>query len=687
MTAEELADLFDCTDRQDRRAFMELLRTLEREGRIRVSKKLRIMPTKAAGLPGLLKTSERGYAFFRPDREGEADVFIPASERAGAMHNDRVQVLITEQPGRYKNATGRVVRVLERNTESVVGTYRRRKNIGYVVPDDTRYDAEIYVPKGQERKARDRDKVVVAIKYGKKDRPPTGRILEILGKSDTPGMDITSIAKSFGLRTSFPNRVLAEAQALPDEVRANGRQDFRDLLTVTIDGADAKDFDDAISVERHGDETDLYVHIADVAHYVQPGSAIDKEAYRRGNSVYLPDRVLPMLPERLSNELCSLQPDQDRYAVTVRMTFDKAGKIKQAETFRSVIRSRYRLIYDDVSDLLENGEDPYGDSSLTDMLRDAERLYESLLQQREEAGALDFAFPESEIELNSDGEPIDIRRRDRRVANRIIEEFMIVTNTVVGERYAKRQLPFLYRVHEAPNEEKLDALRTVLHNLGLPLPGGEIGVNQLQEVLEQAAEKPEAALIHTLVLRSLTKARYDAEPLGHYGLALGAYSHFTAPIRRYGDLVIHRIVTQEIEGKRERRDKALTTRLENIADHISDTERIAEEAEREAEDLKKAEYMQGFIGEKFDGVISSVTSFGFFVQLENTIEGLVHIRNLPGFFVHDEEHHRLTDARNHTEYRLGDAVRIRVEAVDIDRKSIDFTLSTEGKKHEETGAK
>lgn len=685
MTREELADAFEISHNNEE-MFFALLRELEREGRLRFTKKNRIMLQRPQAVRGTLSASDRGFAFFIPE-DGSEDVFIPAHSRKGAMDGDTVEIRITEVPEGDKNAVGKVLRVQERARNEIVGTVHKKRKFGFVTPDDTKFDADIYLPKAQLKGLAEGDKVVVNVKYGKGDRGPTGEVTERIGKSDAPGVDITAIARTFQLPHTFSKRTLREAQMLDAQIDPTGRTDYRDDFTVTIDGPDAKDFDDAIGIEKDGDAYILRVHIADVAHYVKPASALDKDAYKRGNSVYLLDRVIPMLPERLSNDLCSLRPDEDRYTQTVEMRIDTKGNVLDYQLHESIIRSDYRLIYPDVSDFLEGKEHPFTDHALREKLTLMGELYKIVDAMHTKKGSLDFAFAESEILLDDVGNPLEVRRAERRIANKVIEEFMVLTNEVVGAHFARLEIPFLYRIHEKPTEEKERALRTLLHNFGYSIKGKEVHPTDLQRILTNSEGKKEQSLLHMFILRSLSKARYEREPGVHFGLATKFYSHFTAPIRRYSDLVVHRIFKRHVQNNPPRTDKRMIAKLDEIAERVSETERMAENAEREVEDLKKTEYMAQFIGETFDGIITSITSFGMFIQLENTVEGLIHVRDLDGYYEFNESNYTLSRAGDDDGYHLGQMVRIVVHDVDVDRREIDFRLAAGGEANESTGAK
>lgn len=682
-TIEELADVFEI-EKKEYRVFQGVLHDLEKEGHLRYTKKDRIMPIAQKSVTGTISATDKGFAFFIPD-DGAEDVFIPAHDRKGAMHGDKVKIKVVEAAKGDKNAVGKVTRIVERATQEVVGIFYKKKNFGFVEPIDQKFDADIYLDKNQIKGLANGDTVIVTVDYPKDGRGPSGKLKEKLGSKGEPGIDITAIARTHGLPYAFPKAVLEEADSIDGTITLGNRKDFRDLLTVTIDGPDSKDFDDAISIQKEGDNYRLFVHIADVAHYVKEGSPLDKEAYKRGNSVYLLDRVIPMLPERLSNELCSLVPNEDRYTQSVEMVIDQKGAVKDYVFHHSMIHSDYRLIYPEVSDFMEGKEHPYTDESLMEALTWMKELYEILDAMRTAKGSLDFNFPETEIDLDETGHPTNIRRAERRVANKVIEEFMVITNEVVGAHFAHLKTPILYRIHEKPTPEKEQTLRTLLHNFNQTIKGKEIHPKDLQRVLLNSDGKKEEPLLHMLILRSLSKARYGVETEIHFGLAATHYAHFTSPIRRYADLVVHRVFFKEVVGENQDTSSGRVQKLALVGEHISETEQKAENAERDVEDLKMAEYMQDYIGECFDGIISSITNFGMFVQLENTIEGLIHVKNLDGFYEFHEEDYSLRKQGEDKAYRLGDMIKICVDHVDIERKQIDFRLA-EGEPDEDSSA-
>lgn len=683
MLKEELAVYFDI-DKKDIKSFYKILESLEKEGLIIKTKNEKYALIDNDYLVvGTIEGNERGYGFLLPKDKTREDIFIPAENMNGAMHGDRVVVNVIKRKELGKREEGEVIRILERSKKLIVGTFEDNRNFGFVVPDDPRIGYDIYIPKAYTLSAKTNQKVVVEItSYPEPRRNPEGRVVEILGYIDEKGTDILSIIRQYELPEEFPIKVQEAARAIEqeiDEEEIKRRVDLRHLNTFTIDGIDAKDIDDAVSIEMmpNGNYY-LGVHIADVAHYVKERSVLDKEALERGNSVYLIDRVIPMLPKELSNGICSLNPNEDRLTLSVFMEIDKNGKVVNHKIVEGVINSKQRLIYDDVSDFLENDDEEAKEKLLkvADDLKLMEELCHILYERRRRRGSIDFEFPETKIILDEKGIPVEIKKEERRIANRIIEEFMLVCNETIAEEFFWAEIPFLYRVHDEPSEEKMESFSKLIHNFGYKLKGQEIHPKELQRLIEEIKGTKEETLISTLMLRSLKKAMYSSEPGIHFGLAAKYYSHFTAPIRRYPDLVIHRIIKTYLKGKlNSKYIKSLEVRLPEIADHTSMTERRAEEAEREVEDMKKAQYMTRYIGEEFEGIISSLTHFGMFVQLENTIEGLVRFSSmLDDYYYFDEEKYHIIGERTNRIYRLGDEVKVRVIDADVVRRNIDFEL-------------
>ncbi|RKD28039.1 ribonuclease R [Caminicella sporogenes] len=679
----ELAKVFDIQP-IEMGIFLSLLDDMEKEGLIIKTKKKRYaVPERINLAVGRLQCTQKGFGFVIPDNMDIDDIFIPASDINGAMHNDRVICRLIRRGGNGKRPEGEIIRILERANKKIVGTFESSRNFGFVVPDDKRINFDIYVPKNEFNGAEDNYKVVVQItRWPEPRRNPEGKVIEVLGHKDDVGTDIVSIIRKYNLPEEFPKKVLKEAESIPDTVSEEEiakRRDLRGMNIVTIDGADAKDLDDAVSIEKlDNGNYRLGVHIADVTHYVKEGSHLDKEALKRGTSVYLVDRVIPMLPKKLSNGICSLNPKVDRLTLSVFMEIDKKGNVVDHEICESVIKTKERMTYTDVSDILEKN-----DSKLIkkyDYLVEDFKLMQELAmilkKKKEMRGSIDFDFPEAKIILDENGKPIEIKKAERRIANRIIEEFMIVCNETVAEHMYWLKLPFVYRVHEEPDMEKIENFNKFIHNFGYHLKGisTEIHPKTLQELFNKVKGTKEEHIISTIMLRSLKQARYSPENLGHFGLASNYYCHFTSPIRRYPDLQIHRIIKEMLKNKlNQNRIARLKNIVANAADRSSERERLAVEAERETDDLKKAEYMSYRIGEEYYGIISGVVSFGIFVELENTVEGLVRISSLvDDYYIFDEENYLFRGERTNKVFRIGDEVKVKVVNVNIDQREIDF---------------
>jgi len=693
MTIDELVEALD-VDRSDRDRFRELLDRMEREGDLVRTRSKRYGPPRRMNLEvGQLQGHEKGYAFLIPDEPGRGDVFVGPESLNGAMHGDRVVVRL--EGGRRKSGgrtaparkvEGEVIRVLKRANREVVGTYERNGCFGFVTPDDKRLVHDVFIPREESAGAQNGEKVVVEItRWPERHRNPEGRVAERLGGAGDPGVDILCIMRKYGLNEEFPPEVERELERVPDEVRptdVEGRRDLRRLPTVTIDGADARDLDDAVSLERPDGQVRwrLGVHIADVSHYVPEGSALDLEARARGTSVYLVDRAVPMLPPKLSNGICSLNPGVDRLAVSVFMDFDDSGRLLGHEIFRSVIRSDHRMTYDEVATILAGQDEGIEHSyrGLVPTFREMAALCEVLSERRSDRGALDFDFPEDDVVLDDDGKPVEIVRRRRTIADRIIEEFMLACNETIARRFSRIGAPFLYRVHEEPEPDAIESLRRMLKLLGYRLPrGGRIEPAYLQALLEEVRDTRHERVVSAAVLRALQRARYAAMRLEHFGLATDCYTHFTSPIRRYPDLIVHRIVKEVLDDGRlspERRE-ALEEMLPGVASHSSERESKADEAERETIDLKKTEFMADKVGEVFSGVISGVTPFGIYVELENGVEGLVHVSNMTDdYYQYREETLSLVGERTRRRYRIGDQVTVQVWKVDVGTRRVELGL-------------
>ena len=687
ITEDELADIFNM-NKKDIKEFHSVLESMEKEGLIvKTRKNTYGVPEKMNLVVGKLQGHPKGYGFIIPDDETMEDVFVPAENLNGAMNNDRVVGRVTRESHKDKKVEAEIIRILSRANDKIVGTFEKSPHFGFVVPDDKRIYQDIFIPKEQMNGAKTGQKVVAKVTdWPEKRRNPEGKIIEVLGNSDKPGVDILSIIKKYDLPLEFKEDVEEYTASIPEEIpdiEYKRRRDLRDLKIVTIDGEDAKDLDDAVSIQKLSDGKYLLgVHIADVTHYVREKTPLDKEAFKRGTSVYLVDRVIPMLPRKLSNGLCSLNPKVDRLTLSCFMTIDENGKVIDHEIFESIIKTSERMTYTDVTKILK-----YKDMEtikrydyLVDDFKLMEELCNILYKKRIHRGALDFDFEECKIILDEKGKPVEIKPDEREIANRIIEEFMIVCNETIAEHFFWAGMPFVYRIHENPDEEKLTIFSEFIHNMGYFLkPSREIHPKALQDILESTKGKPEEMVIDTLLLRSLKQARYSPECSGHFGLASKYYCHFTSPIRRYPDLSIHRIIKMFINGHiDEKANKKLRKFVQEASKHSSDMERVAVEAERETDDLKKVEYMSERIGEVYEGIISSVTSFGIFVELKNTIEGLIHISNLTDdYYNYDEKHFCLIGEKTRRIFRLGDNLKIKVAKTDIDNRTIDFSLVEE----------
>ena len=663
-----------------------LLKTMEDEGLVIKTRKKRYgIPERMNLIVGKLQGSQKGFGFLIPDNPQIKDLYISAENINGAMHNDKVIARITSGSINTPKSEGEIIRILKRANETIVGTFEKTGKYGFVIPDDRKISEDIFIPKDDFAEAKDGYKVVVEItKWPEGRRNPEGRIREILGHKDDIGTDIISIIRRYQLPEEFPYEVESQASKIPDEVnekQLSNRRDLRKETIFTIDGEDAKDLDDAVSLKVL-DNGNYYlgVHIADVSQYVFDGSPLDKEALKRGTSVYLIDRVIPMLPKKLSNGICSLNPKSDRLTLSCSMEINKKGKVENYEIYESIIKTKERMTYNDINKILEERDRELKEKYhyLLNTFEEMKNLMEILRKKRKERGSLDFEFDETKIILDDQGKPVEIMPYERGLSERIIEEFMIVCNETIAEHMYWKEMPLLYRVHEEPDPEKIKALNELIHNFGYSIKGAdEVHPKALQQLLDKVSGKKEERLINTLLLRSLKKARYDGKNLKHFGLASNYYCHFTAPIRRYPDLMVHRIIKEDIHGKLSGdRLSKLRELIPPIAAQSSIRERVADEAERETEDLKKAEYMYDRIDEEYDGIISGVTPFGMYVQLENTIEGLVHVSNMEDdYYIFDEKNHLMIGERKKKVYRIGDTVKVRVLNVDITNRNIDFILS------------
>ena len=652
-------------------------------------KKKNIKSLKKQGLlaEGVFIGNARGFGFVETG-EDEEDIFIPADAVNTALHQDRVQVLLKKEQKPGKRREGTVIKILERGTTEVVGTFQREGDYGFVLCDNQKISRDVYISPKNSHGIRDGEKVVAQIlDYGSEKRKPEGKITESLGNIHAPGADILAVVKSYGIPSEFPVRVMNQAMRVPDHVLEadwDGRDDLTGLMTVTIDGEDAKDLDDAVSLTKEGNLYHLDVHIADVSNYVQGGSAIDREALKRGTSVYLADRVIPMLPERLSNGICSLNQGVERLALSCLMDIDENGTVVSHKITESVIRVDRRMSYEQVRCILEDGE--------TETSREYQEFVPTFFLMKElsgilrgcrhNRGSIDFDFPESKIILNGAGRAIDVKPYETSVATEIIEDFMLLANETVAREYCKGEYPFVYRTHENPDPDKVEELLMLLHNQGIDVrkSGQEITPKEIQEILESIQDLPNETMISRLTLRTMKQAKYTTECSGHFGLAARYYCHFTSPIRRYPDLQIHRIIRDNLRGRLTREGKTEHYReiLEEVARQSSVCERRAQEAERESDKMKKAEYMSYHLGEEFDGIISGVTGYGLYVELGNTVEGLVHITALKDdYYTFDQETHELRGELTKKVYHLGQKIRVRVADADAVKRSVDFTIAEE----------
>lgn len=629
---------------------------------------------------GIFSGTQKGYGFVIIEGESE-DVFIPENAVKGAMHGDKVVIAVNDEKN-GKRKEGAVLQILERGMKEVVGTFYRSRNFGFVIPDNQKLGYDIFIPKEFTKGAITGHKVVAAItSYGNGSQNPEGKITEIIGHINDPGVDIMSVVKAYDLPVEFPVEVMKSLESIPEEVRPEDirdRIDIRDILTITIDGEDAKDLDDAVSLTKEGDIYHLGVHIADVTHYVREGSALDKEALKRGTSVYLVDRVIPMLPHKLSNGICSLNPGVDRLALSCFMDIDSKGNVIGHKIAETVIRSDKRMTYTDVAKIVEDHDEELSKKyeELVPMLMLMLELSEILKARRHKRGAINFDFPESKIIVDKNGKPLEIRAYERNKATKIIEEFMLIANETVAEDYFWQEIPFLYRTHEKPGDEKIKALAIFINNFGYSIKVGQENIHpkELQKLLVKIEDTPEESLISRLTLRSMKQAKYTVENTGHFGLSAKYYTHFTSPIRRYPDLQIHRIIKENLKEKlNEERMGHYGKILHEVADQSSRTERRADEAEREVEKMKKVEYMEGHIGETFKGVISGITSWGIYVELPNTVEGMVRVSAMgDDYYIYDEEHYQMIGEHTRKTYKLGQTVTVEVIAADKMLRTIDF---------------
>ncbi|EJG1225940.1 ribonuclease R [Staphylococcus pseudintermedius] len=692
MSVSDFQDALGLSSADSFRDLIKILVELEQTGMVTRTKQDRYQKqqqkTNSGLVRGTLSQNKKGFAFLRPDDQEMEDIFIPPTKINRAMDGDVVLVEVKKSRGDFRKGKfeGEVKAIESHSIKQVVGTFSEARHFGFVVPDDKRIMQDIFVPKGQELGAVEGHKVLVQItQYSDGTNSPEGQISAILGHKNDPGVDILSIIYQHGIEIEFSDDVLKEAENVPETIQPDelkGRRDLRDELTITIDGADAKDLDDAIAVKKlDNGNTELTVSIADVSYYVTEGSALDREAYDRATSVYLVDRVIPMIPHRLSNGICSLNPEVDRLAMSCRMEIDAQGQVVKHEIFESVIHSNARMTYDAVNRIITDKDAATRAQypEIVPMLDLAQTLSQQLIAMRKKRGEIDFDIKEAKVIVNEEGIPKEVVTRERGEGERLIESFMLIANETVAEHFNQMEVPFIYRIHEQPKSERLRQFFDFITNFGIMVKGtGEdIHPSTLQNIHEEIAGRPEDMVISTMMLRSMQQARYDADNLGHFGLAADYYTHFTSPIRRYPDLIVHRLVRKYLIEKSMdgRAMHEWEEKLPQIAEHTSNRERRAIDAERDTDELKKAEFMIQHIGDEFEGVISSVANFGMFVELPNTIEGMVNMQNMSDDYYHfDERQMALIGERKAKVYRIGDVVKVKVIHVDVDERQIDFQI-------------
>lgn len=694
MKLKEIAILLQVS-KENRQELKEVLDALIVDGKVELTTKGKYRKATVKMLCGTFVAHPRGFGFVEIEGR-ENDIFIPEDQTKGAMHRDTVQIVILHTV-EGKRQEGSVIRILEHGIRELIGTYQKGKSYGFVIPDNQRITSDIFIMQEHSKGAMDGHKVLVELtSYGEKGRKPEGRVKEIIGHINDPGTDILSVVYEYELPHEFPEKVMHQAERVPDKISEAdmaGRADLREELMITIDGEDAKDLDDAVSLTFDGEHYHLGVHIADVANYVQENSALDREAYQRGTSVYLADRVIPMLPHRLSNGICSLNAGEDRLAMSCLMEIDQNGSVVAHEVMESVICVDRRMSYNEVQQIFafRGLAEPQPETDalaealtaecgeIVSMLEQMAQLAGILHKKRRQRGSIDFDLPEAKIILDEQGMPVGIQEHVQNMATNLIEEFMLAANETIAEHFFWQEIPFLYRTHEAPDEEKIQKLAGFIAGFGYGLKGvsGEIHPKELQKLLARIADTPEETMISRLTLRSMKQARYTTESTGHFGLASKHYCHFTSPIRRYPDLQIHRIIKDVLRGRlTQQKLEHYQELLPAAADHCSKTERRAEEAERETVKMKKAEYMQQHIGEVYDAVVSGIMSYGMYAELPNTIEGLIHVtRMYDDRYYYNEETYQMYGIDTGRVFRLGDPLRVRVIGADKATKTVDFEMA------------
>jgi len=684
MLMEEIIQKID-TSKNMKTEITKIVDDLEKEGKVIKTRTSRYaLPHRLNLLIGEIQGSSKGFGFFLPEDKNREDIFVSPRDLNGAIHGDKVILRPMKNATNVKKKEGKVVRIIKRGNEEVIGTFQKDKYFAFVIPDDDRISKDIFVTKENFNGAKNGEKVVVKVTKWSYDRKnPEGYISEIIGDMKDYETHIKATLKRNNIKYSFPKKVIKEATDIEVKIKEKEikkRKDFRDYNIITIDGKDAKDLDDAVHIKKlENNNFELGVHIADVTHYVGKKTNLRKEAYERGTSTYLADRVIPMLPKELSNGVCSLNPKEDKLTLSVVMKVNNKGNVIDHKIYESIINSKERMTYEDVSNILEN-QDKELKKRYKHIVKDLEimaELAKILKKKRDDRGCIDFEFKEAKIIMNKDNEVEEVRKTERRISNRMIEEFMILTNETIAENMYWSKVPFIYRTHEEPDEEKVEEFNKFIYNFGYTLKGVKnIHPKELQRLVEKVKGKKEETVINTLMLRSLKKAVYSNYPDGHFGLASDYYSHFTSPIRRYPDLQIHSIIKDFINNKLDYKNlDSQNSKLEEISQYASQTERNSEKAEREDWDYNVARYMSSKIGDIFEGVISSVTSFGAFVELDNTIEGLVHISNMTDdYYNFDEKYLTLIGERTNKQIKIGEIVKVKLLNVNLTKRDIDFVF-------------
>lgn len=682
MKFKELAMVLQ-VPRDEKNELREILEALQFDGIIEIDNSGKYKISDNNTKIGTFSGTQRGFGFVITEDE-DADIFIPENGINGALHGDKVAVTVTKDSAVGKRREGEIARILERANTIIVGTYEKSKNFGFVIADNQKFGKDIFISKERSKGAVNGHKVVVQITdYGDKDKNPEGKVVQILGHINDPGVDIMSVIIANNLPMEFPDDVMKQVSSIKEEVSSAdmaGRKDIRHLMTVTIDGEDAKDLDDAITLSFKDGIYHLGVHIADVTNYVTEDSPLDREALKRGTSVYLVDRVIPMLPHKLSNGICSLNAGVDRLALSCFMDIDSKGTVIGHETAETVICVDRRMTYTSVKKIVEDNDEEEIEEykELVPMFHLMLELADILREKRRLRGSIDFDFPESKIYLDKKGHPIDIRPYERNKATKIIEDFMLIANETIAEDFFWQELPFVYRSHENPDAEKIKLLGIFINNFGysIRVTQDDIHPKELQKLLMKIDNTPEEALISRLTLRSMKRASYTTTSDGHFGLATKYYCHFTSPIRRYPDLQIHRIIKENLRGGiSEKRISHYNKILNDVARQCSVTERRADEAEREVDKLKKVEYMSDYIGEKFTGVISGITNWGMYVELPNTVEGMIRVSDMrDDYYIYDEQSYSLFGEHTRKTYKLGEKVLVEVVSTDKLLRTIDFAL-------------